>query len=97
MTRILLEQHLKHKAPLHAFVVMSHHIHTLSTAPRDRTVSWLYQRIKTASSKIISSRLTEREIEQLKMQSGLNERRIWQRSFRGVPIKDETMFWNVAG
>ena len=70
---------------------MTHHAHLVVQAPNDRTVSWLVQRIKTNSARMIAPLLTLEETGELSAQAGLNDRRIWMRSFRGITITSEAM------
>lgn len=89
---ILCNDCIHYKAILHAYVIMPHHIHAIITAPKNKTLPWLMQRIKTNSSKHLINHLNEREMLQLGQQSGLNSRQIWMRSFRSFAIRDQKAF-----
>ncbi|MBC8066397.1 MAG: transposase [Chlorobia bacterium] len=96
LAKHLLQQRLDLGARLHAFVVMTHHFHTISSAPEDRTCSWLVQKIKKSASEQMVELLTTAEKALVSQQLGLNERQFWMRSFRGIPIKDERMMENTS-
>ena len=91
VVKSILSDCIHYSARLYAYVVMKHHAHLVVQAPDGRTVSWLVQRIKTNSAKIITPLLTAEEKGELSAQAKLNDRRIWMRSFRGITIDREKM------
>ena len=91
VAKSILSDCIHYAAPLYAYVVMPHHVHFVVQAPVGRTVSWLVQRIKTNSSKIIAPQLTPSELAELSDQTQLNNRQVWMRSFRGLAIPDKSM------
>ncbi|MBC8064836.1 MAG: transposase [Chlorobia bacterium] len=97
MAKHLIESHLTYNARLHAFVVMTHHFHIISSAPETRTCSWLMQKIKGEATKLLNGQLLETESAQTQMQVGLNDRQLWKRSFRGIPVQDERMMSDSIG
>ena len=93
MALYILEACKHHQARLHAFVVMSHHIHFLVTPREDQTVSDFMSSFKTHTSKQMTQLLNQFERSQLKQQIGLNRRTFWKASFRGLPIRTQKIFW----
>jgi putative transposase len=93
MTKSLLSDCHYYNARLHAFVVMSHHIHLLVTPSESSTISQLIQKVKRNSAKLISPMLNADESKQLQAQSGLNQRSFWMRSFRAVTVETEEIFF----
>ena len=91
MAKSILSDCVHYGALLYAYVVMTHHFHLVVQAPGDKTVSWLVQRIKTNSSKLLAPLLSEFELGQLNAQLQLNKSQLWMRSFRGISINDERM------
>jgi REP element-mobilizing transposase RayT len=83
----------RYAARLYSFVVMPHHVHFLVGCPRDRDISWLVQRIKSSSAKLLLPSLPARRRAELGEQSGLNGRSFWQKSFRSVSVRTEAVFW----
>lgn len=92
MTSLLFHDHRFYGAKLHAFVVMSNHIHLVSQLPPDHDGSWFLQRIKTNSSKELIPLLTDEERYELSQQIGLNGRLFWKRSFRSLVIPSPHAF-----
>jgi putative transposase len=92
MAASLLSDLRHYKAELYAFVVMGHHIHLLVVPHEDMTASILMERIKANSARRIAPHLSSGLINQLSVQTGLNRRSLWKRSFRGVPIINSKMF-----
>lgn len=66
----------------------------LSTA-RYAVESGFVQRIKTESSYPLLPSLEPFEKSQLEAQAGLNRRKFWMRSFRGIPLKTDRSFWQT--
>jgi REP element-mobilizing transposase RayT len=92
MARSLLDDCVHYGVPLHAYVVMSHHVHFVATLPPDRDVAWVVQRIKSNAAKALLPRLTPAELAGFDQQRGLDGRTFWMRSFRGLPLLTEAMF-----
>ena len=82
-----------HEARLHAFVVMSHHIHFLITPNENQTISEFMSSFKTHTSKEMTPLLNQYELSQLRQQIGLSWRTFWKVSFRGFPINTKDTFW----
>ncbi len=78
-------------AELHAFVVMTHHIHFIARVPAGRTSPWLMQRIKSNSARRILPKLDAQTLSEFDQQRGLDGRSFWQRRFRSYIIRD--VFW----
>jgi putative transposase len=93
MVARILSDHAYYGATLHAFVVMSNHIHLLTRLPADHDVSWFVQRLKSNSAKEMLPLLTPTQVDALSLQSGPGRRSLWQASFRSVTVEDEAMFW----
>ena len=70
---------------------MPEHLHWLCTVPAKRDVTWLVNRIKSNSGKVLSSDLTPGELVTLSQQAGLNKRSVWQRSFRSFALGNEML------
>ena len=79
-------------AELHAFVVMGHHIHLLLVPPADMTMSMLMDRVKSNAGKRLVPHLSDELRAKLSIQTGLNKRTIWKRSFRGLPVERTKVF-----
>ncbi|MBX3120353.1 MAG: transposase [Fimbriimonadaceae bacterium] len=86
----IIRQHQIRNAILDAYVVMSNHIHLLTRLPEEISVSRFVQRLKIDCSRRVLPTLTPREVQLLSRQSGLDNRKLWQRSFRSVVILSET-------
>jgi len=80
-------------ATLHAFVVMTHHVHLLLACPQARSISWLMQRIKSNLAKLALPRLDHHEIQLLSRQTGLNQKSLWRPSFRGLEVSSPEAFY----
>ena len=93
MAASLIDDLRHYDAPLHAFVIMPHHIHFLAEVPSDRTIGWLMNRIKSNSARRIRPRLSSETIAEFEQQVGLNGRSFWQRSFRSFVIDSDVAFW----
>ena len=85
----ICEDCIHYKAILHAFVIMPHHFHAIITAPEEKTLSWLMQRIKSNTAKDFMAKLLRHESSLLDSQTGLDERVFWMRSFRSFAICDD--------
>lgn len=75
-------------AGLHAYCIMDHHIHLVVRAPLDRSMSKFMQNFKARSAKAILPGLSyglRRRLEACEK----DERSLWMRSFRGIPIRSE--------
>ncbi len=92
MAASLLNDIAYYRAGLHAFVVMPHHIHLLARMPMGKDSSWLMNRLKSNSPKRLLPRLTLEERTQFADQAGLNDRALWQVSFRAFTIDSEYGF-----
>lgn len=79
-------------AKLHAFVIMSHHLHLLVTPKSDETISGLMRNVKRRSANILKPMLTEFEKRQLGGQMGLNHHSFWKEGFRGLPVFTSLVF-----
>lgn len=86
MAASLLSDLRHYGATLHAYVVMSHHVHFVAHLPEDLTMSKLMDRVKSNAARRIMPRLSARQKALLLEQTGLNCRTFWQRSFRGIAI-----------
>lgn len=93
MTKSLLSDCYHYTARLHAFVVMSHHIHLLVTPSEAASIAQLMQKVKRNAAKLISPMLNAHENQQLQAQNGLNQRNFWMRSFRAVIVETEEIFF----
>ncbi len=93
MTRVLLRECQVLGAPLHAYVVMPHHVHFLVHLPESAQISGLVQRVKSCSAREVRPMLLPSELEEFREQTGLNRRTFWQRSFRSVVVGSESVFW----
>jgi len=89
MAQSLVDDLRHYGSKLHAFVVMPEHLHCVCTVPDERDVSWLVNRIKSNSGKLLSQDLKPSERVALSQQIGLNGRSVWQRSFRSFALADE--------
>lgn len=92
MALYILEASKHHQARLHAFVVMSHHIHFLITPREEQTISNFMSSFKTHTSKQLTPLLNPYELSQLRQQIGLSRRTFWKVSFRGLPIRTQRIF-----
>jgi putative transposase len=88
----LIADAVYYKATLHAFVVMTHHLHILVTPNEESTISELMKSIKRNITKKINPLLNDFERSQLTAQSGLNRSTLWKDSFRGLEIRTEEVF-----
>jgi putative transposase len=86
MTRSFLEDVASKHARLHAFVVMTHHVHFVARMPLDMDGSRFVQCAKRNSAKRMMPMLSESEVKALSQQTGLNRRTFWKRGFRSLPI-----------
>ncbi len=88
----VIRQHQLRHAVLDAYVVMSNHIHMLTRLPQDMTVSKFVQRLKIDCALRVLPTLSDIEAAMLSKQTGLDNRKLWQRSFRSVVILSEEVF-----
>ncbi len=88
----LLRDCQMYRLQLHAFVVMTHHLHIVLTLPEDRAIPWAMQRLKSNLAKLALPRLSESDLARLGLQAGLNRRTFWQPSFRGLEVVGADMF-----
>ena len=79
-------------ASLHAFVVMTHHIHLLVTPQPNETISTLMRNIKRRSANHLSPYLNEFELSQLTEQDSLNQHSFWKEGFRGLSVITHEVF-----
>jgi REP element-mobilizing transposase RayT len=92
MCRSLISDCRHYQAGLHAFVVMSNHIHLVCNVPAHMTASTLMQRIKTNSSKVVQPLLESWQLEALSTQRGLSNRRMWHTRFHSLVLETALMF-----
>lgn len=97
MARSLVDDLSFYGSRLHAFVIMPEHLHWICTVPARRDVSWLVNRVKSNSGKVLGSDLTHHEQVALQCQTGLNRRSVWQRSFRSYPLESEATIQQKLG
>ena len=71
---------------------MGHHIHLLVVPPEKMTMSVLMDRMKSNAGKRLVPHLSETLRAKLALQTGLNKRTIWMRSFRGLPVSSTKVF-----
>lgn len=94
--RELARIHRKEGARLHAFVIMPEHMHFLSTMPIDQNSISFVGGLKSRMGELIVPKLDALTRAKFDMQRGLNRRVFWQRSFRGLEIDGEEMFFQKA-
>ncbi len=75
---------------LHAYCIMDHHVHLVLRAPLEGTISKFMQGFKARSAKAILPMLDPGMRRQLR-DSERDGRALWMRSFRGIPIRSETV------
>ena len=80
-------------AKLHAFCIMPHHLHLVVQSPPGKSMSWFMQRFKSNSAKLLEPDLTPDERLQMGEEYGLQGRKFWKVSFRGIPLLTERAFW----
>jgi putative transposase len=80
------------RTTLHAYVVMSHHIHLLVTLHGDMTVSRFMQKFKERSSKELSTLLKGDELQAFDVQRGLNRSTFWKSGFRSISANNHKIF-----
>ena len=96
MALSLLRDCQYYEANLHAFVVMSHHIHFLVTPKPEETISNLMRNLKRRSANLLTPDLNEFEKSQLSDQIGLNQHGFWKEGFRGNPMLTPKVFRQKA-
>lgn len=79
-------------AVLHAYCIMDHHLHVILRAPDAMTMSKFMQSLKARAAKELLPRLTPYVRARLK-EVEKDGRSLWMRSFRGIPVRSETVFW----
>lgn len=89
----LAHNHIHYGSVLHAFVIMSNHIHLISRVPDGASSSWFVQRLKTNTARELAPLLTSDERAELRYQAGLDGRRFWKRGFDSLVIEKEKTFW----
>jgi putative transposase len=77
---------------LHAYVVMSHHLHLLLTLSENMNVSRYMQKFKERSSKDLIPLLTVEERKGFDLQRGLNRSTFWKSGFRSLPAQNHKIF-----
>jgi REP element-mobilizing transposase RayT len=93
MAALLVSDCRFYGAVLYGYVVMQHHIHVVLRPPPSRTQSWLFQRLKSNSAKLVLPQLTDEVRREIAPVEGLNDRLFWMDGFRGLPLVSEDMFW----
>lgn len=81
-----------HGALLHAFCVMDHHLHLVIRAPLDMTMSKFMQSFKRHAAVAMLDSATPWIRNRLR-EVAKDGRSFWMRSFRGVRIRREEVFW----
>lgn len=97
MRASLLSDLARTKTVLHAYVVMTHHIHLVVKAPDALDPQALLKLVKKNSCDRLSPLLSSGERAQLAQQTGLNSRKFWQRSFRSLVVERNKTFWQKVG
>ncbi len=92
ISALLIADCSRYRSPLYGFVVMPHHVHYIVQCPPAKTVSWLVQRFKSNSAKLVLPRLTPEELACFDQQRGLNRRSFWMDGFRSVVLDNDAMF-----
>jgi|GEM_PF-1177087 len=92
----LLRDAQRYGTSVHAFVVMTHHVHLLVTCPEGKTISWLAQRFKSNLAKLALPLLLPSEVPAFGAQLGLNGRTFWKASFRALEISTEKALMQKA-
>jgi putative transposase len=91
-----LQVHRRHGARLHAFVFMPEHLHFLTTLPDHLDSTRFAGDLKTKIAQGVLPHLDAPTKSKFAMQTGLNRRVFWQRSFRGFSVEGEEIFWQKA-
>lgn len=92
MVKLLYGTHRRYGARLHAYVVMSNHLHIISRMPETMDSSAFLQRLKTKSSTDLLPLLTDDERRLISMQVGLDGRQFWKRSFDSLVLANRRTF-----
>ncbi len=93
MVELLFEVHRHYGAALHGNVVMPEHLHFVTRLPDDKDVSTFVKNLKSYTAKQLLP-LIPPDIDALfALQRGLNQRTLWQVSFRSFPIESDEIFW----
>ncbi|MES1227353.1 MAG: transposase, partial [Armatimonadota bacterium] len=77
---------------LHAFVVMSHHVHLLIGLPEDMAAPRHMQKFKERSANERMPSLSKEELKDFDMQKGLNRSTFWKSGFRAFPATQHRVF-----
>jgi putative transposase len=93
MVRFTLLHCRRQEAKLHAFVVMSHHVHFLATLRESQAVSPFVSIYKRNATSLIRPMLSQQKERDFDMQRGLNGNSFWQRSFRSLVVSTSATFW----
>lgn len=91
MVRIIARESRLAEARLHAYVVMSHHVHLVIHLSKTMDIRKFMQRLKPNAGRSISRLLTSEDLAEFDAQHGLNSNTFWQRSFRSVEIVGDNM------
>jgi len=91
MVDLILQIHRFHSARLYGYVVMPEHIHLVTGLPTDQSVSDFVRRLKSLAARELLPTLTPRLRHMFGVQTGLNRRSFWQRSFRSIGIESMAM------
>ncbi len=89
---LILESCRYHGAVLHAYCIMDHHVHLVLRAPQGMAMSKFMQSFKRHSALELRKSISPWILERLK-KAGKDNRTLWMRSFRGIPIRTERVFW----
>lgn len=92
MERLILDYCRKQEAVLHCYVVMHHHIHLLLRLPIDTSVDRFMRTFKSKASLAILPLLSQNDHQMLSQQTGLNDRKLWKRSYRSFVIETPYVF-----
>lgn len=92
MTACILGDCQQRQAALHAFVVMTHHVHLLTTLPSDLSASDFARVFKANSARRIRPYLSSDLEHGFDQQRGLNRHVFWQRSFQSVIVAGDEIF-----
>ncbi len=85
-TEMLFESHQSAGAILHGFVVMSHHVHFLTTLPPNQDAPRFVGALKSQSARAIRPKIDPAIERAFDARRGLDGRMFWQRSFRSYTI-----------
>jgi REP element-mobilizing transposase RayT len=94
--QVMSRVHRKHRSQLHAFVVMPEHLHFMSTMPQHMNSIQFVGDLKTKIAEAILPELDDTTRARFSMQTGLNRRVFWKRSFRGFEVEGQDIFLQKA-